>query len=255
MCFAFHYFHYIFALSILYCIMSKILCIETSTEVCSVSLADQGEIIAFKENLNGLSHSKLLTVYIDDILKENDLKVSDLDAVAVSEGPGSYTGLRIGVSAAKGLCFGAEIPLIAVSPLDAMTYGVSKRASELGIGEADILVPMLDARRMEVYSAKYDMNGERITEVTPLIIDEESFSDELEEFKMYFFGNGSAKCKEVISSENAIFVEDVITTSQNMAALAEAKFLKEDFVDVAYFEPFYLKSFVATTSKKNILKF
>jgi tRNA threonylcarbamoyladenosine biosynthesis protein TsaB len=233
--------------------MSKILCIETSTEVCSVCLLENGKLIDIREDLNGLNHSKLLTVFIQDILESNNLKAIDLDAVAVGEGPGSYTGLRIGVSAAKGLCFGALLPLIAVSPLDAMVSSVADRSKELNLTENDILVPMIDARRMEVYSAKYDRNGERIAEVTPVVVDENSFSTELEAFRIFFFGNGAAKCKPVLTHKNAVFIDDVITSSQNMAKIAEEKFINKDFVDLAYFEPFYLKSFIATTSKKNIL--
>jgi len=233
--------------------MSKLLCIETSTEVCSVALVENGELIAMKEDASGMNHSKLLTVFIQAILEENELKAADLDAVAVSEGPGSYTGLRIGVSAAKGLCYGANLPLIAVNPLDAMVSNVIELASTHGITENDLLIPMIDARRMEVYAAKYDLNGERIAEVTPIVINETSFEEELENFRIYYFGNGAAKCAPIVQNDNFILIDNVVTSAKNMAKLATAKFNQQDVVDVAYFEPFYLKNFIATTPKKNIL--
>lgn len=232
--------------------MAKILCIETSTEVCSVALSENGVVASIKEDAAGMNHSKMLTVFIDELLKENKLSVSSFDAIAVSEGPGSYTGLRIGVSAAKGLCFGAGIPLIAVSPLQAMTYPVRQKLNENLNGD-DLLVPMIDARRMEVYCATFTANGKQQSDTSAQIIDEQSFADELNRKKIFFFGNGSAKCAEVIKHPNAVFVENIITSAGNMTAPAEEKFIKGDFVDVAYFEPFYLKNFIATKPKKNIL--
>lgn len=234
--------------------MSFILCLETSTEVCSVALVENGNVIDAREDASGLSHSKLLTVFIDELLAANKMEVSSLDAIAVSEGPGSYTGLRIGVSAAKGLCYGMSLPLIAISPLAAMVDGVvhDKRVQ---LDDDDVLIPMIDARRMEVYAAKYDTKGEQISEITPVVVDENTFAEELKEFKMVFFGNGAEKCKSVINNDRAVFVDRVITSAKNMARLATAKFKRNEFVDVAYFEPFYLKSFVATTPKKSILNF
>ncbi|RXQ89062.1 tRNA (adenosine(37)-N6)-threonylcarbamoyltransferase complex dimerization subunit type 1 TsaB [Ancylomarina salipaludis] len=236
--------------------MALILNIETSTAVCSVSLGKDGELLAYKENKEGMNHATHLTVFIDAILKENQLTPNDLDAVAVSMGPGSYTGLRIGVSTAKGLCYGSSLPLIAVSTLQAMTVPLLKNEailSQLGDPEASIFCPMIDARRMEVYTAFYSSKNEEIREISAEIIDEASFAADLEKTEIVFFGDGSSKCQSSLQSQNAIFVSDVTPTAVGMVQLAEAKFQAEDFENVAYFEPFYLKDFVATTPKKNIL--
>jgi len=236
--------------------MALILNIETSTAVCSVSLGKDGELLAYKENKEGMNHATHLTVFIDAILKENQLTPNDLDAVAVSMGPGSYTGLRIGVSTAKGLCYGSSLPLIAVSTLQAMTAPLLKNEailSQLGDPEASIFCPMIDARRMEVYTAFYSSKNEEIREISAEIIDEASFAADLEKTEIVFFGDGSSKCQSSLQSQNAIFVSDITPTAVGMVQLAEAKFQAEDFENVAYFEPFYLKDFVATTPKKNIL--
>ncbi|MDE5422938.1 tRNA (adenosine(37)-N6)-threonylcarbamoyltransferase complex dimerization subunit type 1 TsaB [Ancylomarina sp. DW003] len=235
--------------------MALILNIETSTAVCSVSLGKDGRLLAYKENKEGMNHATHLTVFIDSILKENKLSTSDLDAIAVSMGPGSYTGLRIGVSTAKGICYGSNLPLIAVSTLQAMTAPLLKNEailSQLGDPEASVFCPMIDARRMEVYTAFYSYKNEEIREVAAEIIDEESFASDLEKSEIVFFGDGSAKCQSSLQSQNAIFVSDVTPTATGMVELSEAKFETEMFEDVAYFEPFYLKDFVATTPKKNI---
>ena len=236
--------------------MALILNIETSTAVCSVSLGKDGELLAYKENKEGMNHATHLTVFIDAILKENQLTPNDLDAVAVSMGPGSYTGLRIGVSTAKGLCYGSSLPLIAVSTLQAITAPLLKNEailSQLGDPEASIFCPMIDARRMEVYTAFYSSKNEEIREISAEIIDEASFAADLEKTEIVFFGDGSSKCQSSLQSQNAIFVSDITPTAVGMVQLAEAKFQAEDFENVAYFEPFYLKDFVATTPKKNIL--
>ncbi|MBN2262868.1 MAG: tRNA (adenosine(37)-N6)-threonylcarbamoyltransferase complex dimerization subunit type 1 TsaB [Prolixibacteraceae bacterium] len=235
--------------------MSKILCIETSTEVCSVAIADNGKITDLREDQSGMNHSRLLTVFIDELLKANTLSMSNFDAVAVSRGPGSYTGLRIGVSAAKGLCYGAGIPLIAICPLKAMAATVLANTNKLDIkpNETAWLVPMIDARRMEVYLSIYSVNMENISDVEAVIVDEKTFADALSERYLFFFGNGAEKCKAVIQSENAIFVENIIASASNMATLAEECFQKKEFADVAYFEPFYLKDFIATIPRKNLL--
>jgi len=235
--------------------MALILNIETSTSVCSVSLGKDGELIAYKENKEGMNHATHLTVFIDSILKENQLKPDDLDAVAVSMGPGSYTGLRIGVSTAKGLCYGSNLPLIAVSTLQTMTAPLLKNEailSQLGDPEASIFCPMIDARRMEVYTAFYSIKNEILREISAEIIDEESFVSDLKKNEIVFFGDGSAKCQSTLQSGNAIFIDDITPTASGMVKLSEAKFKGSEFVDVAYFEPFYLKDFVATTPKKNI---
>lgn len=235
--------------------MALILNIETSTAVCSVSLGKDGRLLAYKENKEGMNHATHLTVFIDSILKENKLSTSHLDAVAVSMGPGSYTGLRIGVSTAKGICYGSNLPLIAVSTLQAMTAPILKNEailSQLGDPEATVFCPMIDARRMEVYTAFYSYKNEEIREVAAEIIDEESFASDLEKSEIVFFGDGSSKCQSSLQSQNAIFVSDITPTATGMVELSEAKFEAEMFEDVAYFEPFYLKDFVATTPKKNI---
>jgi len=235
--------------------MALILNIETSTSVCSVSLGKDGELIAYKENKEGMNHATHLTIFIDSILKENQLQPGDLDAVAVSMGPGSYTGLRIGVSTAKGLCYGSNLPLIAVSTLQIMTAPLLKNKailSKLKDPEASIFCPMIDARRMEVYTAFYSINNEILREISAEIIDEESFESDLKKNEIVFFGDGSAKCQSTLEKENAIFIDDITPTATGMVQLADAKYNSDEFVDVAYFEPFYLKDFVATTPKKNI---
>ena len=236
--------------------MNRILCLESSTEVCSVAIIENGEILDFREENEGLSHSKMLTVFIQDILKSNDLQVADIDAVAVSEGPGSYTGLRIGVSVAKGICYAGEKPLIAISSLEAMTHYVLKNSNlyNFDITHNDILVPMIDARRMEVYRAIYNSKAERVQKVEAVIVDEKTFETELKSGKVIYYGNGAEKCKTVLQHPNAVFIDSVITSSKSMAVIATQKFESGEFVDVAYFEPFYLKNFIAIKSKKNILE-
>ncbi len=228
--------------------MSVILNIDTSTSVCSVALSRDNEVIAVKENNEGLNHSVLLGVYIDEILKENQLDVHQLDAIAVSMGPGSYTGLRIGVSMAKGLCFGGDKPLIAVPTLQALALSVSSE-----IGEDAWYCPMLDARRMEVYTALFDVHNQTMVDTKAEIIDEHSFADILSERKVYFFGNGSDKVSSLITSPHAHFLPKVETSATHLVPLAEACFKEQRFVDTAYFEPFYLKDFMATIPKKKVL--
>ena len=223
--------------------MSLILCLETATTMCSVALGKDGEIIAFKERNEGFTHSENLTIFIQEVLTEAKLSVKDLDAIAVSKGPGSYTGLRIGVSTAKGLCYGLEKPLISISTLYSMFVQSKSQIPTL-------FCPMLDARRMEVYCAVYDEKGSVVKEVAADIINENSFAELLNENKIIFFGDGAAKCKEALSyHDHAIFVDNIFPSAKAMVMLAEEKFLKKDFEDVAYFEPFYLKDFVGTTKK------
>lgn len=225
--------------------MALILNIDTSTSVCSVALARNGKVIATKENNEGLNHSVLLGSYVDEILQENSLKVQNLDAIAISMGPGSYTGLRIGVSLAKGLCFGGGKPLIAIPTLQALALSVSSQLQE----EA-LYCPMIDARRMEVYTAFFDHNNQPVTETKAEIIDENSFANLLSKHLIYFFGNGSEKIKHILTHPNAHYFEKAETSARHMASLAESHFSKHQFADVAYFEPFYLKDFIATTPKK-----
>lgn len=216
-----------------------ILNIETSTKACSVALHKNGELIVSREDLTtNFSHSEKLLKFISKLFSDAKLSLSDLDAIAVSMGPGSYTGLRIGVSTAKGLCYGLDIPLISISTLKAMSFGM---ALEI---KADLYCPMIDARRMEVYSAFFDINNTEVRKIQADIIDENSYKKELEK-KVVFFGDGSEKIKEKIKHENAMFISNIHPSAKNMGLLSYQKFNKSLFEDLAYFEPFYLKDFVA----------
>mgnify|MGYP000020452172 FL=1 len=222
--------------------MAFILNIETATTNCSVSLSKEGKTIVLKEdNDKSYSHAERLHVYIDEVLKEANINSNKLDAISVSKGPGSYTGLRIGVSAAKGLCFALDKPLISIPTLDALAHQVKM--------DDGIIVSMLDARRMEVYSAIYDSNYNEIRETQAQILDETSFNDYLEQGKVYFIGNGVEKTKTLINHTNAIFIEDKLPSANDMSLLADTKYKKNDTEDVAYFEPYYLKDFVALKKK------
>ncbi|WP_228488714.1 tRNA (adenosine(37)-N6)-threonylcarbamoyltransferase complex dimerization subunit type 1 TsaB [Prolixibacter sp. SD074] len=234
--------------------MPLILNLESSTEVCSVSVAKDGNVLAFRENSDGMNHAKLLTLYAEEVLNELKLNAADLDAVAVSGGPGSYTGLRIGVSAAKGICYAAGLPLIAISSLESMAAHVALHLQENGLptNEPLLLCPMIDARRMEVYSALFSTNGEQVRDITADVIDHHSFEDYLQKGPVAFFGNGADKCKRAIQHPNALFPKGITASSKHMTALAEKAFSEKNFVDVAYYEPFYLKDFVATVPRKNI---
>ncbi|MBN2175508.1 MAG: tRNA (adenosine(37)-N6)-threonylcarbamoyltransferase complex dimerization subunit type 1 TsaB [Bacteroidales bacterium] len=233
--------------------MASILLIETATPVCSVALARGNEIISQRSSQEINIHSTILTVFIQEVLKEARLKPTELDAIAVSKGPGSYTGLRIGVSVAKGLCYALDIPLISVNTLLSMAGGMKEKCQYKNF-EPIFYCPMIDARRMEVYSAVYDHNLTRIRETKAEIIDENSFSEYLFSNKIIFFGNGAAKCKNVLSHSNALFVEDFEPSAIFMKPFAEEKFLEKHFEDVAYFEPFYLKDFIAGVPKVKGLK-
>ena len=236
--------------------MALILNIETSTEVCSVVIARDGEVIHSRENLTGQNHAKLITVFIDELLAESKLNIEQLDAVAVSGGPGSYTGLRIGVSVAKGICYASQLPLIAITSLEAMAYHVIHNSKPVENDETSnaLYCPMIDARRMEVYTAFYDIHGVQIREIHADIIDHQSYLSYLENNHVYFFGNGAAKCRDAITHPHAIFLNGIITSAENMVPLAERDFQLKKFADVAYYEPFYLKDFVATIPVKNIFK-
>jgi len=224
--------------------VALILNIETSTKNCSVSLSDEGNIIALKElNDGNYSHAEKLNVFIDVVLKEADKKVNDLNAIAISKGPGSFTGLRIGVSSAKGLCYALDIPLISVSTLQSLALQVDV--------ENGIVIPMLDARRMEVYSAVFDVENNQVREIKAEILTENSFDDYLKEKLTYFIGDGVTKTSEIIAHQNAIFVEGKLPSAREIAKLSYIKYRNNDFEDVAYFEPFYLKDFLITTKKKS----
>lgn len=223
--------------------MNRILHIETSTKNCSVSIAENGVLTQFKElNSGGYSHAEKLHPFIQDCLNEAKISIKEIDAIAVGKGPGSYTGLRIGVSAAKGLCFANDIPMISINSLEILA---NSQQIEKGL-----IVPMIDARRMEVYSAIFDQDYQWIRETKAEIIDVSSFSDLLDNNLVYFLGDGAEKCKEVITHKNAYFIENRFPSSQQMIRLAYQKFLNKEFEDVAYFEPYYLKDFVVTPQKK-----
>jgi tRNA threonylcarbamoyladenosine biosynthesis protein TsaB len=236
--------------------MALILNIETSTEVCSVALAENGTSVQTLENLSGQNHAMLVTVYIQEILAAQGLTINQLDALAVSGGPGSYTGLRIGVAAAKGICYASGLPLIAITSLAAMTHHVINQRIKYALPDDKemLFCPMIDARRMEVYTAIYNHKEEMIREIKADIIDELSFLPFLDKSKMVFFGNGATKCKNAITHPNACFLDQVTTSANYMTFLAERAFQEKNFVDIAYYEPFYLKDFVATIPIKNVFK-
>ena len=222
--------------------LSIILNIETATTNCSVAIAKNEKTLVLKEDYSqGFSHAECLHLYIDEVLKEADLEACNLDAIAVSKGPGSYTGLRIGVSAAKGLCFALNKPLISVSTLMSL-------ACQVNISDG-LIVPMLDARRMEVYSAVFDASYNQLRETQAQILDENSFSDYLNKGKVYFIGSGVEKCKEIITHKNAVFIDGKLPSANEMSTLSYDKYKKSDTEDVAYFEPYYLKDFVAIKPK------
>ena len=222
--------------------MILILNIETATKNCSVSLAENGNIIALKElNDGNYSHAEKLHVFIDDVLKTSNKSIDEVDAIAISKGPGSYTGLRIGVSAAKGLCFALNKPLISILTLEALAHQVNSNDG--------VIVAMLDARRMEVYSAIFDSNYNQIRETEAQILDDNAFAEYLEKGKVYFIGDGVEKTKDLIKHNNAVFIEEKLPSANEMASLSYNKYKISDMDDVAYFEPYYLKDFVALKPK------
>lgn len=219
--------------------MGVILCIETATTNCSVALGKDGKLLALKEDYsNDYSHAERLHLFIDAILKENELVPGDLEAIAVSKGPGSYTGLRIGVSAAKGLCFSLDIPLISVPTLTSLARQVETAAGEF-------VIPLLDARRMEVYTAGFNGNNEQVFPTRAEILAPASFKEYLDKAKVTFIGNGVEKFSAICEHPNAIFISEKLPSAAEMISLAEDKFRSNNFEDVAYFEPYYLKDFMA----------
>jgi tRNA threonylcarbamoyladenosine biosynthesis protein TsaB len=221
-----------------------LLAIETSTEICSVALSKNTECIAIVENEQGNSHAEKIILYVNEVLQQAGLKKSQLNAVCISEGPGSYTGLRIGVSSAKGLCDALNIPLIAVSTLQSMAWGAREQYPDY-----KLFSPMIDAKRMEVYTAVYDQYLQPVQKISNIILDENAYSDFLFQDKLVFSGNGITKAQSLLSgNSNAIFCNRK-TSARYMLALAYEKFLRQDFVDLAYFEPFYLKEFHAVKPK------
>jgi len=232
--------------------MERIILIETSTALCSVALAEDGAVTAYRESSAPKAHASLTAVFIQELLSERELTLADCDAVCVSMGPGSYTGLRVGVSTAKGLCFGSGKPLLAVGTLDTLVA----QATDVIPSEGEespgyrFIIPMVDARRMEVYTAVFE-NGRQITGTAPAIIDENSFAEYLEQGPCLFIGDGAGKCADVIKHPNATF-RQCWPKASAMLAPALAAYKEKRFEDVAYFEPFYLKEFVATVSKKKL---
>ena len=231
-----------------------IICLETATNICSVALCDSAGVISLKESNETKSHAALLTVFIEEILRDKGIKAADLEAVAVSKGPGSYTGLRIGVSVAKGIAYGASIPLIGIETTLSMFYGIT--GSKYFNPESDIntlFCPMLDARRMEVYYAIFDSGGNRLKDISAEIINGDTFSHIPESQKIIFFGDGAIKCKEVINRKNSLFATDFVISASYMHKPVSKAFNDSDFEDVAYFEPLYLKDFITSRPRKNIL--
>ena len=221
-----------------------------------MALANDGELMALRESDEGRDHAKKVAVFVDELLKETGVQPDDLDAIAVGKGPGSYTGLRIGVSFAKGMCYALNIPLIAVGSLDALAK-VAREDNEAGILDVEDedwangrLCPMVDARRMEVYAQVFDNQGQALSDVAAEVVDAESFKKWREEGKLIIFGNGAAKCSEVLG--DALLVS-VAPSARGIVALAEEAFNEGKFEDLAYFEPFYLKDFIVIPSKKKLL--
>ena len=228
--------------------MSCILNIETSTDVCSVAVSDNGQVIFNKEDHSGPNHAVKLGVYVDEALSFIDAHGIPLEAVAVSCGPGSYTGLRIGVSMAKGICYGRDVKLISIPTLELMAVPVL--LGEHPTEEDALIVPMLDARRMEVYAKVMDRALKEVRPIQADIVDADTYKEYLDRGTVYFFGNGAEKCMEVINHPNARLVKGIEPLAKNMAPLAEKRFVEGKFEDVAYFVPFYLKDFVAKMPKK-----
>ena len=229
--------------------MDRIILIETSTSLCSVALVEDGNVVCGRMSEEPRVHASMTAPYVNEILEERGLKVADCSAVAVGKGPGSYTGLRVGVSTAKGLCFGAGIPLISVGTLDTLVW----QAKDEGLlpEGCRYVIPMIDARRMEVYTAVFSPDGEQLTPTEAAIVTGDSFSSQLSEGPVLFIGDGALKCKETLDNPNAVFVQ-CCPKASGMARPATKALKDRRFEDVAYFEPFYLKEFVTTVSKKKL---
>jgi tRNA threonylcarbamoyladenosine biosynthesis protein TsaB len=233
--------------------LALILHIETATPVCSVALSENDQVLALRESLEGKNHSLLLTRFIEEVLRETGATFSALSAVAVSRGPGSYTGLRIGVSTAKGLSYGLSVPLISVGTLASMTAGISPGYAKSGNNHELLFCPMIDARRMEVYSALYQHDGRVVQDVSAVVVTPETFTPLLGKYRIVFFGDGAGKCREYLNHPNAIIDENFKISAKYMCLPAWKKFGEKRFENVAYFEPFYLKDFIATIPKNKML--
>ncbi len=223
--------------------MSKIICLETSTTNCSVAIYNKNQLIHIQEdNSDGYSHAEKLHLFIEEVIQGANCKIEEIEAIAVSKGPGSYTGLRIGVSTAKGLCFALGIPLISINTLESLA-----QQQKISSG---YIIPMLDARRMEVYTMALDENHNVVNPSNALVLNENSYTNYLDEKNCYFIGSGVTKFKEICDSKNAIYIENAIPSAKELGKIAYQKFLNKDFENVAYFEPFYLKDFQTTPPKK-----
>jgi tRNA threonylcarbamoyladenosine biosynthesis protein TsaB len=237
--------------------MALILNIETSTPVCSVALAENDNILALRESSEEKSHAGNLTVFIAEILNEKKISVKDLNAVAIGKGPGSYTGLRIGVATAKGLAYGAKMPLIAVSTLETLVCYALQRIEKdkltFPFNVSTILCPMIDARRMEVFMAQFNSSGKRLENETAVVVRPDTFSSIPESRSIVFFGSGASKCRDVITHKNAYWIDGMYPSAAAMAVLSYRLFREGFCEDIAYFEPHYLKDFITTTSRKNQL--
>ncbi len=229
--------------------MAAILNLETSTTVCSAALGIDGKVVALREENKGYTHAEHLTLFIESVLKDANLSPARLDAIAVSKGPGSYTGLRIGVSTAKGMCYALDKPLIAVPTLQALTLAALEKVIP-NTEENVLFCPMIDARRMEVYCALYDAKLNEAAKTDAVIVDAHSFGSHLDEHTVYFFGNGSEKVRQTIKHPRARFLDGIVPSARYAATLAEAAYSKKQFADLAYFEPCYLKDFVAGRTKR-----
>jgi len=225
-----------------------ILNIETATMVCSVCLSDGGRLLFERTSFDGPSHASLLGIFVNDAVRQAQMDGRKIEAIAISSGPGSYTGLRIGFSMAKGLCFGWNVPLISIPTLELLAH----KAIQL-VSEPALYCAMLDARRMEVFTALYDSSLIKVGNTEAVIVTAGFHASLLEKQQIYFFGNGADKCKNLIQSPNAVFLDDLYPQASDMAVLSEQKYRAKRFEDVAYFEPFYLKDFVATVPKNKIL--
>jgi len=234
--------------------MSRILHIDTSTNVCSVAISENSKVIASKETHERRSHASVLATFIDSCLQNAGFSVSQLDAIDVCKGPGSYTGLRIGVSTAKGLCYGSSLPLISVDSLSMLTHKVVQTNKDL-IENKDVwFCPMIDAKRSEVYTAFYDCNIERKVPINAVVLTYDSFKDILNKRMVYCFGNGAEKAKDILRHHNVRYIDNIYPSADSMVAEAEKLYKHRQFEDVAYFEPLYLKDFIPIKPKNKILK-
>jgi tRNA threonylcarbamoyladenosine biosynthesis protein TsaB len=230
-----------------------IICLETATNLCSVALIDNAGVVSLRESTEHKSHASQITVFADEMLRDQGMKASDLNAVAVSKGPGSYTGLRIGVSVAKGIAYGAAIPLIGVETTLSMFWGMKQNIHLTETKKEPYYCPMLDARRMEVYYAIYDSSGNKIKDISARVVTEDLFADIPESQSIIFFGDGAKKCKDIINHKNATFAEDFRISAAYMHRPVIQALNEKKYEDVAYFEPFYLKDFITTVPRKNVL--